>query len=262
MKKWLLATTALALLAGPALAQRSVHTGGEKGAYYGTFCPPIPEALYDKDFKGKNAYRCAISGGTPDNIKKVLAKPTDVALVQLDVFSNMAAKDPSIAQKLTVIRQIACEGVWFVTKNKTIKDYGDVLGRARRIPFIVAAGGSTGTFDNMQKLDPDGLGRARNVSTVDNATAVINKVASSNEGEIGMFVQFADPENANIKLLMDKGLTVVPVVSRELLAAKVDGVDVYQVQSFSLKTGMWAGKDAATTCTPIAIITGNPDSFT
>lgn len=257
----LLATTALlVVMLLPAQAQnrvKSVWTGGEKGAYQNTFCPPIPQALGHENFPG---YQCSPSGGSVDNIQKVLAQPTSIGFVQLDVYAREAAQKPEITTKTTVIRQLACEGVWMITKNPNIKNFGEVTGRARRQPFVVAGGGSKATWEFMQTLDPDGLGRARNVTFAKDATEVINQV-SANPDTVGMFVQFADPNNANIKLMMDKGVTVVPIASRELLRAKAGDKDVYQVQTFQLTGGYFSAKEATTTCTPVAIITGNPDQF-
>ena len=40
-------------------------------------------------------------------------------------------------------------------------------------------------------MDPNGLGRARNIQVVENATAVIDRVASGGP-DVGFFVQYAD----------------------------------------------------------------------
>lgn len=258
MRSLLLASAAMLALIGPSQAQKGIFTGGPNGAYFKTFCPPLPEALKNAQFTG---YACTVSGGSIDNITNVIDKPTSIGFVQFDVFAREEAKRPEIVPKLTVIRQLACEGLWMFTKNPRLKDYGDVLGLARRLPFIVAEGGSKSTFEFVQSIDPDGLGRARNVKYAKDATAVINEIAASPDGGVGMFVQFADPENPNIQLMMEKGLTIIPVVSRELLQAKVGAQDVYQIQTFSLSTGMFSGKTATTACTPVTIITGSPDLF-
>jgi hypothetical protein len=77
---------------------------------------------------------------------------------------------------------------------------------------------------------------------------------------VGFFVQFADPENANIKLIAEKGLTVIPVASREILRIRLSDQSVYQLQTSNLKSGgvFVKATEATTACTPVAIITGTP----
>lgn len=256
------AISAAAVLASPALAQQAIHTGGQNGAYHSTFCPPLPSALDKSFFQG---YRCTQSGGTMDNIQKVTTKPSDVGFVQLDVLALTLRERPELAKQVAVIRSdIACEGLWMVTKNTALKSYGDVLGFARRIPFVLPnqGSGSSASFKLLQSIDPDGLGRATNIKHVNDATAVINTVANASDNSVGFFVQFADPENANIKLMQEKGLNIIPVVSREITKTKVGEQELYQIQSFSLKSGglFTSGEEKVTACTPVAVITGNPES--
>lgn len=254
-----------AMVASPAMAQNhSIYTGSQGGAYNSTFCPPLPSVLDKAFFSG---YRCSPSGGTVDNIARVIAKPSDVGFVQLDVLALTMLEKPELTKQVTIIRSdIACEGMWMVTKNTALKSYGDILGYARRIPFILPGQGSgpAASFKYLQSIDPDGLGRATNIKYVQDAQTVINTVAAGSDNSVGFFVQFADPENANIKLMQDKGLTVVPVVSREITKARVGDQDLYQVQSFNLKAGgvFTSGEDKVTACTPVAVITGNPDAQT
>lgn len=263
----LFAASAAVLLGTSAMAQefgpKSINTGSEKGAYHGTFCPPLPGALSNAYFQG---YQCTPSKGTLDNIGRVLAKPTSIGFVQLDVFAKEMAARPADAGKLTVIRKdIACEGLFMITKNTDLNNYGDVLGFARRIPFVLPpqASGAAASFAFLQANDPDGLGRARNVRNASDVSAMLNDVANGTGGEVGFFVQFADPENANIKFIVEKGLKVIPVVSKEILRTKVGDEELYQVQDFNLTAdGIFkAGKQVKTACTPVAIITGTPTLF-
>jgi len=255
--------------AGVALAQewgpKSINTGGEKGAYHTLFCPPLPVALSDAYFQG---YKCTPSKGTLENIDRVLKNPTNIGFVQLDIFANEAIKRAEEFKKLTVIRSdIACEGLWMVTKNTGLSNYGHILASSRRIPFIlpVQGSGSAASFAFLQANDPDGLGRVpeANKHYVDDATAVLNATASSTSGEVGFFVQFADPENANIKLMVEKGLRVIPVVSREIQHIKLNEKGVYELQTFNLKSGgiFVKATEATTYCTAVAIITGTPEVF-
>jgi hypothetical protein len=103
---------------------------------------------------------------------------------------------------------------------------------------------------------------------VDGATAVLNEVARSNDEAVGFFVQFADPDNANFRLIAEIGLTIIPVISNEILdILRWDGQPVYQQKTFETKSGgvfdildIFA-RQVTTACTPLTIITGKPDEF-
>src|SRR5262249_61737727 len=129
--------------------------------------------------------------------------------------------------------------------------YGHIQAFSQRINFIlpVRESGSAPTFDFLQENDPDGLGRVpeANKRYVTDATAVLNETASSTNGAVGFFVQFADPENANIKLMMEKDLNIIPVLSREILHIKLNARGVYQLQTFNLKAGGLFGKPTEAT---------------
>src|SRR5215470_20072944 len=259
----------ITMFAGAALAQdapsKSINTGGEKGAYHTLFCPPLPVALSNAYFHG---YKCTPSKGTLENIDRVLKNPTNISFVQFDIHANETIKRAEEFKKLTVIRSdIACEGLWMVTKNPDLNNYGHVLALSRRIPFILPAqgSGSAASFAFLQAYDPDGLGRVpeANKRYVTDATAVLNETASSTNGAVGFFVQFADPENANIKLMMEKDLKVIPVASRQVLHIKLNDRGIYQLQTFTLKAGgiFVNPTEATTACTAVAIITGTPEAF-
>jgi len=244
---------------------KSINTAGERGAYHTLFCPPLPVALSKSYFQG---YKCTPSQGTLENIERALKGPTSIGFVQLDMFASEAIKRSDEFKKLAIIRSdIACEGLWMVTRNPDLNNYGDVLRLARRIPFILPApaSGSAASFAFLQANDPAGLGRVpeANKRYVADATAVLNEVASNANGAVGFFVQFADPESADFKLIVEKALKVIPVASRDILQIKLAGQQVYQLQTFELKSGgvFVKAAQAATVCTPVAIITGSPEVF-
>ena len=151
-----------------------------------------------------------------------------------------------------------------VTRNNdmAVVKFGQIVGSARRLQFAVADGGSRASFEFLQKVDPNGLGRARNIQVVENATAAIDRVASGG-ADVGFFVQYAEPSNPNIKLLQKRKLRTVPVVNHELIAAKVADMPVYKVQTFSLNAWSSMGRNGqhTTACTPAVIMTGSPESI-
>lgn len=272
--KRLLLTSAMSLgLVFGASAQalhngRSINTGGSAGAYHSTFCPPLGPVLANAYFQG---YHCTPSAGTIDNIQRVLANPSAIGFAQLDVYAREAALRPSEFDRLSVIRSdIACEGLFMISQNPDL-DFGRILGLSRRIQFVLPAqaSGSTASFNYLRSIDPEGLGRVpdANIIYLRDATEVINRISNSNQGEVGFFVQFADPRNANIRMMVDNKVRIIPVISREILRARVGEQLVYQPQTFQLSQGSVFGigggaVTATTACTPVSLFTGAPDAFT
>ncbi len=202
-----------------------------------------------------------------ENIDRSLTTPPMIGFAQLDVFALEASRRPAEFANLTVIRQdIACEGLWMVTRNEALNNFGEVLGLARRIPFILPAQGSgaAASFAFLMQGDPEGLGRAQpnNIRHLADATAVINAVAGANDGAVGFFVQFADPQNANIRLMVEKNLRIIPVVSREIIRSRVGEQAVYEVRTFTLAGGgiFARPRELTTACTPVSIFAGTPEA--
>lgn len=260
----LAATPLLAPGAAPAQSLRAINTGGPQGAYHSLFCPPVAAALQQAYFTG---YACTPSRGTVENIERSLATPPMIGFAQLDVFALEASRRPAEFANLVVIRQdIACEGLWMVTRNESLSNYGEVLALARRIPFILPAQGSgaAASFAFLMQGDPEGLGRVApgNIRHLADATAVINAVATASDGAVGFFVQFADPQNANIRLMAEKNLRIIPVVSREILRSRVAEQSVYEVRTFTLGGGgiFARPRELTTACTPVAVFGGTPEA--
>src|SRR5436305_2557621 len=112
-----IAATAILTASPAAQAQqiKPIYTASEAGAYHSSFCPPIPIALEKAGFRG---YACTPSGGTLDNIAKVVANPRSLGFAQLDVLARWALDNIAAAKNLVVIRTLACEGLWLVAQNK------------------------------------------------------------------------------------------------------------------------------------------------
>jgi hypothetical protein len=245
-----------------------INTGGDNGAYQTQFCPQLLAAVATVLFRG---YWCATSTGTVENIDRALGFPTNIGLAQVDILADEAIKRTEELKKIVVIRTDACEGLWMVTRNPDLKSYENVRENASRIRFILPKdSGSAASFAFLQVNDRDRLGRVSNAKKhyVDDTTAVLNEVAHSNDEAVGFFVQFADPENANFKLITETDLTIIPVISDEILDIRQwDGQPVYQQRTFKTKAGgvfdifdIFATK-VTTACTPLAIITGKPDAL-
>lgn len=253
--------------AQPAPSARAINTGGPSGAYHSQFCPPLPGVLANSYFQG---YTCTPSAGTVENIQRVLRQPTNIGFAQLDVFAREAAQRAAEFERLQVVRtDIACESLIMITRNPDL-DFGRVLGLSRRIQFVLPAqaSGSTASFNYLRSIDPEGLGRVpdNHIHHVRDATEVIRRIANSTNGEVGFFVQFADPRNANIRLLAESGVRVIPVISREILRARVGEQEVYRAQTATLSEGRMFGiggraTQVTTACTPVAVFTGAPQAF-
>src|SRR5262249_38185565 len=131
------------------------------------------------------------------------------------------------------------------------------------IPFILPpdGSGSAATFKTLMQLDPNGIGRAKNISYANDVSSMLDQVAAGNG--VGLFVQFADPSNAIIRKVVDLKLEVVPVISKEVVRAKIGDETPYQVQEFTFsEAGLFSSAVThKTACTPVVIITGNPPAL-
>ena len=236
-----------------------IFTGGVRGAYHGTFCPPLAKELG----KAKFNYKCTPSLGSNENIQRVAQNPTDIGFAQFDVFSLHAAKQYP-AQPFHVVRSdIARECVFMVTKNRELRNFGDVAARADELTFILPpkGSGSASTFDYLRQIDPDGLGRANNITYAESTDIALKKVVSENDKKaVSLFVQFPDPNNDRFKLIArEKGL-FVPVIDRNILRQQIDGQKIYFAQETEVSNAKFWKKGAkvTTACTPMVIFTGNP----
>src|SRR5262249_56738477 len=124
---------------------KAIYTASQFGAYHSSFCPPILVILESAGFHG---YSCTPSGGTPDNIAKILADPRSLGFVQLDVLARWALGNIEAAKKLVVIRTLACQGLWMVTRNNdmAVVQFGPIGGSSRRLRFAVDSRGPPASF--------------------------------------------------------------------------------------------------------------------
>ncbi len=239
-----------------------IHTGGARGAYNGDFCPPLAKELETAKFN----YKCALSLGSNDNIGKVKANPDDLGFSQFDVFALNASKQYP-AQPFHVIRNdIARECLFMVTKNKELLSFGDVAARAADLHFVLPpqGSGSASTFDYLRRIDPEGLGRALDVTYAESTDIALKKALAGDSKSVALFVQFPDPNNDRFKLIAkEKGL-FIPVIDRNILRQTIDDQKVYFAQETDVSNGKFWKKGAkvTTACTPMVIFTGNPKLMT
>ena len=94
-------------------------------------------------------------------------------------------------------------------KNKELLSFGDVAARADELHFVLPpqGSGSASTFDYLRRIDPDGLGRALDVTYAESTDIALKKALASDSKSVALFVQFPDPNNDRFKLIAkEKGL--------------------------------------------------------
>src|SRR5260370_20040742 len=168
---------ALSVLAAGARAQ-AIYTGGPTGAYHSSFCPPLAKEL------GQAYYNmtCTVTAGTVENVEKVLADPKSIGFGQLDVMALMATRNPDIDRKLQVIRDdVAKECLFVITNNQRLISIEDLGKYAARIPFVLPpkGSGSAATFELLQRGNPEGLGKAGNITYANSTDDMVKQVLSS-----------------------------------------------------------------------------------
>lgn len=259
MSRTVIAAAALTLAAGAAAATQ-INTGGADGAYNKNFCPPLSKELA----KGKLDYKCVPSAGTKENMQRVLSDPRQVGFGQLDVMALEADKMGGMAQFTRIRTGDVRECLFMVTRNKNLTNLGEVAVQADKLRFILPPeqSGSTGSFNFLRQIDPDGLGRAKQITYAPSAEDAI-KQALAAEDTITMFVQFPDPENARFKLINGQGGHIVPVLDRTVLRQQVGDEKVYFPQETQVANASWLkqGQTVVTACTPMVIFTGPTDKI-
>ncbi|MEL6288292.1 MAG: hypothetical protein AAFQ42_02835 [Pseudomonadota bacterium] len=254
----------LAVAAGAALSSgvgsvyaAQINTGGESGAYHARFCPLLRDALRDN----RMDYTCATSAGSRDNIQRIIGKPREIGFAQFDIFAlerTMLGKELFTPLRFDGAR----ECLFMVTRNPELRNLGDVAGRASRLRFVLPPekSGSAATFEFLRRIDPDGLGLAREVIHARSTDAAIERALGA-EDVVTLFVQFPDPANPRFTKIDRDGGRLLPVLDRNLLRQSVDGEKLYYAQETDVENPRWnrASEKLVTACTPLVIFTGNPE---
>ena len=241
-------------LAGAASAQ-NIYTGGKAGAYFGTLCPGLLEGLRTEGYTPT----CVESAGSLDNIQRLLADPTGVAMVQTDAFANWAAANPDAAKKIVAIRSdLASEGVYFVSKN--VQEFPDVVRLITRIKIVLppTTSGAAQTWENLKQVLPRVFAKVdpSQVTYADNAAKAVD-MALANDNTIALFVQLPDPDNEIFKTIVQKKGHFIPLAARAILAQKIGDQQVYTLETRPVtKAGVIANAvEVTTVATPIMLIT-------
>ncbi len=247
---------ALLVFAATAVASANqINTGGRTGAYFGRFCPELQAALKQSAFD----YECVTSQGSRENLQRVVADPTQIGFSQLDVYAleNTILGDEGLFE--TIRTDLGRECLFMITKNPEIKTLGEVSALADGLRFILPPekSGSAATFEFLQQVDPDGLGRATSVRYAASTDEAIEAALSANDA-VTLFVQFPDPENARFKLIEKLGGHAIPVLSRAILRQEVGGEKIYFAQETEIANPKWLSTSpkVITACTPIVLFTG------
>lgn len=254
------AAVALVLVSSAAKASQ-INTGGETGAYQTTFCPRLEEALH----KNKFDYQCTPSEGSRENIQRSVADPSQIGYSQLDIFM-LEAENLGRNDLYTEIRSdFARECLFMVTRNRQLTSFGQIATAAGQLRFVLppAKSGSAGTFEFLQRIDPEGLGMAQEISYADSTDDAINQALSADD-LITLFVQFPDPGNARFKSIAQQGGNIIPVIDRSILRQEMGGQKIYFAEETEINQPKWhkSADKVITACTPMVLFTGAPSLIT
>lgn len=244
-----------ALLSATPAAAGQINTGGETGAYHASFCPPVAAALKKNQFD----YACAASQGSLENVQRTAADAAQVGFSQLDAFA-LETDNLGNANLFTRIRSdLARECLFVVTKNRGVTSFGQIAAVASQLRFVLppAKSGGAATFQLLQRIDPQGLGLARNVTYANSVDDALNE-ALSGDDVVTLFVQFPDPSNARFKFLAKAGANIVPVIDRQILRQEIAGEKIYFAEETEIAPPKWnkSADKIATACTPMLLFTG------
>lgn len=250
-------TAALLVSATLAASADTIVTGAESGVYHSKLCPLLQAQLA----KSQLAFACAPSSGSVETLARVTADPRKIGYTQLDVLAleteKSGGKDRFSVARADDIR----ECLFLVSRNKQFTVYGDIQAYAHTLRFVLPPkeSGAAATFAFLQKIDPEGLGRAKSVTYAASADEAVRQ-ASSAEDMLALFVQVPDPTTMIFKTVDTGGGQLIPVIDRTILRQQIGGQKVYFAEETEVSQPRWmkSGKKVVTACTPVAVVTGDP----
>ena len=251
----------IATLAPLQASAARINTGGNTGAYHTTFCPNLTKQL---NLLG-NPSECITSDGTGENLARVARNPEEIGYGQLDAFALEADRFGGTRAFEMIRSDDVRECVFAVTRNRNYTNYGEIAVNADRLRFILPpkTSGSAKTFDYLSKIDPDGLGQARNVIHATDTDEAI-RMALSDENAVSFFVQFPDPSNERFRTIRELNGHLVPVIDSIILRQQIDDRTVYFAQETQISQLKWLnlGRRVVTVCTPMIVFTGATEQLT
>lgn len=256
MKYAVLLSAATLALAAPAFADDAViMTGGAKGDYFLYFAPPVQKLLMRAWIDAP----IRESKGTPDSMDFVLDHQTSYLIAQGNVYAEMA-KDSKYAGKFKELTAaVGNEVVLAIVNQRTFErskgSFTAIADHATAVRFALPPIGSGPrfTFEQLKRLDPNGLGKARNTDEFKSLDEAIEAVGRG-EDDATLIVQFANPDNARFKRVNKLGLHFIGVVLSAMKALTLPS----GAQAFSLcpDVDVGAKEPVSTACSPILALTG------
>ena len=254
----LLTAAGLAWVTAPnaALADK-IHTGGANGVYHSVLCPLLKAQLD----KAQLPYVCTPSSGSGETLARVAAEPRHIGYTQLDVLALETEKSGSKDRFAIARSDDTRECLFLATRNKQFSSYGDIQAYAHALRFILPpkTSGAAATFAFLQKIDAEGLGKAKSVTYAESADDAVRQALSA-EDTLALFVQVPDPATAIFKSVNDGGGQMIPVIDRNILRQQIGGQKVYFAEETEVAQAAWvhSGKKVVTACTPVVVVTGDP----
>ncbi|MEL6746501.1 MAG: hypothetical protein AAFO79_01605 [Pseudomonadota bacterium] len=244
----------LACAAVGAAQANQINTGGVNGAYFSNFCPPVSERLKQSQLD----YACNPTAGSRENIERIADNPSEIGFAQADIY--LLESQIAGAEKFQILRNdIARECLFIVTKNQEITSFGEVSALAEYVNFVLPPeqSGSAATFELLRQIDPNGLGKARNVTYARSTDEALD-AALSQDDTFTLFVQFPNGNNPRFKKIAEQKGAVVPVLDRAILRQEVRGEKIYFAQQTEIENPKFVreAREVVTACTPIVLFTG------
>lgn len=250
-----LAIIAALLATSHAAVAEAVFAGPPGSAYLDGFCPKVVESLRLDNFR----HRCTASRGTVDNLAKVIARPSDVGIGQLDVIANYVANH--LGQLAVVDASIGAECLFAVTSDPDSPRF-DQLPSDQPLALPPADSGAAATFRLLQSFEPD-LAQLRKIDHYESATAAVAAVRAGKD-RLAFFVAVADPTGPEFKSANAAGLHFLPVLDRAMLSYEPAHIPVYEPRAVGVapaRSGHRKTTRVATACTPVVLFTGHPLRF-
>lgn len=257
----LLATTALVAASLVARADEpnpKVVWGGGPAAsstYTANYVPKVIEVLEAQRLSGY--VWGGVSPGTVANAEMVTDHPTNLAVGQSDLFALIKDQPipgrDGVKYQFTVVKpDIGLECLYLISKDKSYKTFGDVLGNGWQLHVVTGGekSGSFGTWKVLQGIYPDLKSMA--VDHAQNTSDIVEMVKEKSD-VIGFFVMRPDPDSNVFKSIAADGLAIVPVIDFDLEGR-------YQFMSLKVSHSWSGGKEVQTACTTVALITGDPSN--